>query len=240
MLKLSVIVPAFNEERTIAEILRRVKAVPLEPLGVDAEIIVVDDGSVDGTAVRAGSVPGVTVIEAPRNRGKGAAVRLGLERAKGDYVIIQDADLEYDPEDYPRLLRPLLDGTATVVYGSRVLGLDPPGGRGLLRKHRDAYWLAYVGARIVTGLTNLLFSTRLTDEPTCYKCFAADVIRSISIESDGFAWEPEVTAKIARRGIPIVEVPISYDPRSFEDGKKVGWKDGIQAVWTLVKYRIAR
>lgn len=237
-LKLSIVVPAYNEERTIGELLQLVRAVDLSALGVSKQIIVVSDGSTDATVAIARSQPGVEVIECPVNRGKGAATRRGIEHADGDIIIIQDADLEYDPEDYRTILGPLLDGQAEVVYGSRILGFEQQYGRGKTPRHQKAYRMAFFGGRVVTKFTNLLYGTRLTDEPTCYKCFRADLIKRVTIENDRFNWEPEVTAKIIRQGIGIMEVPISYRPRSFEDGKKIGWRDGLSALWTLVRYRI--
>jgi glycosyltransferase involved in cell wall biosynthesis len=236
--KLSIIVPAYNEERTIAAMLAEVRKVDLARLGLEREIIVVSDGSKDATADIARREPDVEVIAYSPNRGKGAAVREGIQRARGDIIIIQDADLEYDPQDYLVVLPPILEGRAKVVYGSRIRGFEKQFGPSFSRRHDGAYRTAYLGGRIVTLFTNLLYGCRLTDEPTCYKCFRADVIKPITIESDRFDWEPEVTAKILRSGIEIVEVPISYRPRSFEEGKKIGVKDGVTALWTLARYRL--
>jgi len=224
-LRLSVIVPVYNEARTIAELMRRVRAVP-----VSKEIIVVDDCSTDGShAILEGLAgEGIRVIHHERNMGKGAAIRTGLSHATGDCVIFQDADLEYDPMDYPKLLAPIARGEAPVVYGSRFMGES----RGMLSLHR---W----GNKFLTRLTNLLYNSDLTDMETCYKCFRTEVIRSITIESDRFQIEPEVTAKVLKQGLRIVEVPISYAGRSFHEGKKITWRDGLSAVWTLFKHRLA-
>ena len=239
-MKLSIIVPAFNEARTIAALLEAVRAVDLGRLGLEREILVVSDGSTDGSAAVARGQAGVAVHEYHPNRGKGAAVRYGIEHASGDLILIQDADLEYNPQDYLALLPPLCEGRAQVVYGSRLLGYEKQFGKGSVRRHPGAYRSAYLGGRVVTGFTNLLYGTHLTDAPTCYKCFRSDVIRAITIEHDRFDWEQEVTAKIVRSGIEIFEVPISYRPRSFAAGKKIGVRDGLSALWTLARYRTWR
>ncbi len=224
-IRLSVVVPVYNEEQTIAELIRRVQAAP-----VQREIIVVDDCSTDGSRAILDRLAGedLRVIHHARNMGKGAAIRTGLRHATGDCVIFQDADLEYDPMDYPKLLAPIARGEAQVVYGSRFMGKH----QGMLSLHR---W----GNKFLTGLTNLLYNAKLTDMETCYKCFRADIIRSITIESDRFQLEPEITAKILKKGIPILEVPISYAGRTFHEGKKITWRDGFSAIWTLLKHRIA-
>ncbi len=239
-MKLSVVVPAFNEARTIRALLEAVERVDLRGLGLDREILVISDGSADGTADIARGHAGAKVFEYQPNRGKGAAVRHGIAQATGDIILIQDADLEYDPEDYLTLLPPLCEGRAQVVYGSRLRGFEKQFGRNKIRRHPGAYRSAYLGGRLVTEFTNLVYGTRLTDVPTCYKCFRTDVIRAISIEHDRFEWEPEVTAKILRSGIEIHEVPITYRPRSFDEGKKIGVRDGLTALWTLARYRAWR
>jgi len=238
MKKLSIIIPAYNEEKTIAEVINRIKKVDLKKQFIEKEIIVVDDGSKDNTSNKVSAIKGVKLFNQVSNQGKGAAIRRGIKESTGDIVLVQDADLEYDPEDYSSLIQPILDGRAQVVYGSRFLGSKNKGNRILSRKHKNAYSLAYMGAQIVTFATNILFGTRITDEPTCYKCFKAEVIKSIRIRGNRFNWEPEVTAKVAKKGIKIYEVPIFYNPRSFEEGKKINWRDGVQAIWTLLKYKI--
>ena len=227
MSKLSVVIPVFNEARTIREIVARVRAVPL-----DMELIIVDDCSTDGTpaALRDfASLADVVVVRHDRNRGKGAALRTGFAAASGDMVAVQDADLEYDPAELPRLVRPILDGKADVVYGSRFVGGD---------SHRVLYFWHSVGNRVLTLLSNIFTNLNLTDMETCYKVFRREIIQGITLEEDRFGFEPEVTAKIA--SIPkcrIYEVGISYAGRTYEEGKKIGLKDGVRAVWCIWKYR---
>ena len=227
-MKLSVIIPCFNERSTILTVLERVQRVDLAK-----EIIVVDDGSSDGTREILGGLngqfPDVRVHFHPRNRGKGAAVRTGFAQATGDIVIIQDADLEYDPNDYAAVVAPIVAGRAEVVYGSRNL-----------RPNRCSYLTFYWGGRLVTWITNLLFGSRLTDEPTCYKALRRGVIEGLQLRATGFELCPELTAKVLRRGYRIHEVPISYQPRSREAGKKIRARDGLIAIWTLVRYRFLR
>jgi len=226
-MKLSVIMPVYNERTTIAEIVRRVLAVELPK-----ELIIVDDGSTDGTRELLRQIPAevATVLFHERNLGKGAAIRTALERVTGEIVIIQDADLECDPNDYPALVRPIVEGTASVVFGSRVLRPDNP----------RLYLSFYLGGRLLSLIANLLYGIRITDEPCCYKVFRREVIKGLSLECRRFEFDPEVTAKIARRGIPIYEVPIRYTPRTIAEGKKMSWTDGLYAVWILVKYRFGR
>ena len=222
---LTVIVPVFNERNTVAEILRRMRAVELP---VDLEIVVVNDASSDGTDKVLTTLEDSTVrvLNHPTNKGKGAAIRTGLQHARGDLLLIQDADLEYDPEDWPRLLSPLLRGKARVVYGSRFTG-----------ERKNMLFWHWIGNRFLSFATNLLYNTTLSDMETCYKLFDRAVLDGITIESDRFEFEPEITAKLLRRGHRIYEVPISYAGREFDEGKKITWKDGFGALFTLVKYR---
>ncbi len=225
---LSVIVPVFNERTTLTEIVRRMRAVDLP---VDREIIIVDDGSSDGTdkVLSALEDSTVHVLRHAGNKGKGAAIRTGLGVVRGDLVLIQDADLEYDPEDWPKLLNPVLRGKALVVYGSRFTG----------ERKNMLYW-HWVGNRFLSLVTNVLYNTTLSDMETCYKLFDRTVIEGITIRSDRFDFEPEITAKVLRRGYRIYEVPISYNGREFDEGKKITWRDGIGALKALVKYRFVR
>ena len=225
---LSVIVPVFNERNTVAEILRRMRLVELP---VALEVVVVDDASSDGTdkVLAALEDSTVRVIRHRANSGKGAAIRTGLEHARGDLLLIQDADLEYDPEDWPRLLAPLLKGKARVVYGSRFTG-----------ERKDMLPLHWIGNRFLSLVTNVLYGTTLSDMETCYKLFDRGILAGIEIESDRFEFEPEITAKVLRRGHRIYEVPISYAGREYHEGKKITWRDGFSALWTLMKYRFRR
>ena len=225
---LSVIMPVYNERSTVGEMIRRVRAVEL-PLAL--ELIVVDDGSTDGSdkVLAALGDSTVRVITHEQNRGKGAAVRTGLSAARGDLVIIQDADLEYDPLDWQRMLDPVFKYKATVVYGNRFTGER----RNMLPSH-------WVGNRLLVLLTNLLYSSTLSDMETCYKLFDRRVLDGIELESDRFDIEPEITAKVLRSGHRIYEVPISYAGREISDGKKITWRDGIVAVVTLLRYRLRR
>ena len=226
---LSIIVPAFNEIATIDEILRRVDAVPIDG---GKEIIVVDDGSTDGTRERLaewGERPGFRVILHPKNRGKGAALRTGFGAARGRVTLIQDADLEYDPAEYPRLLEPILDGRADVVYGSRFLGGGPT---------RVLFFWHMVGNSVLTLYSNMLTNLNLTDMETCYKVFRREVLAAFTLATDRFGFEPEVTAKVAKGGFRVYEVPISYSGRDYKEGKKITWKDGIAALWHIAKFNL--
>jgi len=227
--KLSVIVPVYNERNTVVEVLRRMRAVEL-PDGIDREIIVVDDGSDDGTRDVLNQLRDSTVriLAHPGNRGKGAAVRTGIDVASGDYVLIQDADLEYDPEDWPKLIAPVIRGRAQVVYGSRFTG-----------ERRNMLFLHWIGNRMLSFVTNVLYNTTLSDMETCYKLVDRELLCSLGLRANRFDLEPEITAKILKRRIRIYEVPISYTGREFDEGKKITWRDGFAALWTLAKYRFA-
>jgi glycosyltransferase involved in cell wall biosynthesis len=222
---LSVIVPVFNERTTLNEIVRRMRAVEIP---MDREIIIVDDGSDDGSdkILSALQDSTVRVLRHPGNRGKGSAIRSGLEVVRGDLVLIQDADLEYDPEDWPKLLNPILRGRAKVVYGSRFTG-----------ERKNMLFWHWIGNRFLSLVTNVLYNTTISDMETCYKLFDRSVLDGITLRAERFDFEPEVTAKVLRRGYRVYEVPISYNGREFDEGKKITWKDGFGALRTLVKYR---
>jgi glycosyltransferase involved in cell wall biosynthesis len=228
-MRLSIIVPAYNERAFIREILARVDRVDLP--GIDKEIIVVDDGSTDGTAelLRQEAEGGRRVLFHEVNRGKGAAIRTGLAATSGDIILIQDADLEYSPRDYPVLLQPILDGDADVVYGTRFKG-----GGGA---QRVLYFWHSVGNRMLTTMSNMLSDLNLTDMETCYKVFRAEVIKGIDLRSERFGFEPEITMKVARKRWRVYEVPISYRGRTYEEGKKIGFKDGVSAFWVMLRAR---
>ena len=220
---LSVVMPVYNERTTIEEIVRRVLAVPLR-----IELIVVDDGSTDGTSEMLDSLQRelkFTLLR-QKNAGKGAALRAGFAAVTGDLLVVQDADLEYSPEEYPELIELICDGKADVVYGSRFLG-----------RHRAFLFAHYVGNKFLTLATNVLYNTMLTDMETCYKAMRTDVIKSMTLKSDGFGVEPELTAKIFKRGYRVYEVPITYAGRNYDQGKKITWTAGFVALWVLVKYR---
>ncbi len=229
-MKLSVVIPVFNEASTIEDVLDRVLEVPVK--GVEKEIVIVDDASTDGTPeVLAGldGRDGVRVLTHQVNRGKGAALATGFAAATGDVILIQDADLEYDPSEYPKLLQPILDDRADVVYGSRFAGSEA---------HRVLYFWHSVGNRFLTLLSNAFTNLNLSDMETCYKVFRREVLENLEIEEARFGFEPEITAKIASRQWRLYEVGISYHGRTYEEGKKIGWRDGIRAIWFIHKYNL--
>ncbi len=226
-MKLSVIIPVYNELTTIEEILRRVEAV-----GLANEIVIVDDGSSDGTRSLLQEItathPKINLILHAKNQGKGAAVRTGIDAAEGDLLLIQDADLEYDPRDYPALLKPIEEGLSDVVYGSRFLGAP----------RRSTMFWHMVANKLLTLMTNILFNSILSDMETGYKLFRREILADIPLRSKRFDFEPEITAKLLKRKVSIFEVPITFNPREYSEGKKIGLKDAFEAIWTLLKYRI--
>jgi glycosyltransferase involved in cell wall biosynthesis len=226
----TIVIPCYNERGTILQIIGRVQASRVEP----REIVVVDDGSTDGTREllqeRAEAL-GIRVVHQSRNAGKGAALRAGFAAARGAIVIVQDADLEYDPDDYPRLLKPILDGKADVVFGSRFLTGE---------SHRVLYYWHSLGNRFLTFLSNACTNLNLTDMEAGYKVFRTEVLRRIELREDRFGFEPEITAKVARLGCRVYEVGISYAGRTYEEGKKIGWRDGLWAIWCILKYNLFR
>lgn len=221
-MKLSIIIPVYNEPKTIGEIIRQVKTVK----SLDKEIIVVDDGSTDETAKVIKDIRDITVIKHKVNQGKGAAIRTGIAEASGDFVMVQDADLEYDPQDILSMIKPIVQGKAEVVYGSRFTG-----------PRRNMFFWHWMGNQFLTLVTNILYNTTLSDMETCYKLAPLKLIKSLGLRAKRFEFEPEVTAKILKKGIRIWEVPISYAGREYREGKKITWHDGIPALWTLLKYR---
>ena len=227
-MKLTIVIPIYNEKDTLEELCQRVAAVDLGE--IEKEIILVDDGSTDGThdILKKFEDEGYRVIYQEKNQGKGAALRIGFEQATGDIVIVQDADLEYDPTEYPKILQPIIDGRADVVYGSRFVG-DAP--------HRVLFFWHYLGNRFLTLLSNMCTNLNLTDMETCYKAFRREIIQQVNIRENRFGFEPEITAKVARMKVRIYEVGISYFGRTYEEGKKIGWKDGVRAFWCIIKYR---
>ncbi len=226
---ISIVVPVFNESRTVASVIERLFAIDLP---APREILVVNDGSTDGTREVLDQLverPELRIIHAEKNGGKGSAIRIGFARASGTIVAIQDADLELDPAQLADLVKPILDGRTRVVYGSRFLAGRP-----------DAPWLSIAANQTLTGVTNVLFGGRLTDMETCYKVMAADIAKSLNLESNRFDIEPEITAKLLRAGHSILELPIRFEPRSRAQGKKIGWRDGVRAIQVLLKYRFTK
>jgi len=225
---LSIIIPVFNEKKTISEILNRIGQIDLAQIGFEKEIIIVDDGSTDGTTdILKKTEKKYKVIYQYKNLGKGTAIRTALKEVSGDYVIIQDADLEYDPRDYKKLLDCALKNNAKVVYGSRRMGSEK----------KFSHWSYYLGGIFLNWAANIICGINITDESTCYKLFKTDFLKSIPLESKRFEFCSEVTAKVAKRGVKIYEVSIHYYPRHVEEGKKIRWKDGILALFTLIKYK---
>jgi glycosyltransferase involved in cell wall biosynthesis len=227
---LSVVIPVYNERDTLEELVSRVRAVPIRK-----EVILVDDGSTDGTRDLLPVLEtqdDIRVFYHEANQGKGAALRTGFNQAKGNVVVVQDADLEYDPNEYPRLIQPILEGKADVVYGSRFIG----------ESHRVLYFWHYLGNRFVTTLSNMFTNLNLTDMETCYKVFRREVIQEVAprLKQNRFGFEPEITAKIARqRDVRVYEIPISYSGRTYDQGKKITWRDGISAIWHIIRYSVA-
>lgn len=220
-MKTSIIIPVYNEEKTVEEIIKRVKK-----LKIKKEIIVVDDGSTDNSYKIIKKIKGIKIIRNKPNMGKGAAIRYALEQVTGDIVLIQDADLELNPEEIPKIIQPIITGKAKVVYGSRNL-----------YKEQRKFTLFYLGGTFITFMTNLLYDTNLSDEPCGFKCFQTKVIKSINIANNGFEFEPEITAKLSKKGIKIYEVPVHATARTKEQGKKLGYLDGFKALWVLIKYK---
>lgn len=231
MVKLSVVIPAYNEAQTISQVIAKIRGVSLD--GMDKEIIIVDDCSTDGTREEVSkyqSSRDVRVLYHQRNLGKGAALRSGFKAVTGDFVVIQDADLEYDPQDYPRLLKPLAEGRADVVYGSRFSGPGP---------HRILFFWHYLANRLLTGLSNIMTNLNLTDMETGYKAFRSEILREIQLKEDRFGFDPEFTARVSRLKSRIFEVGISYFGRTYAEGKKISWRDGFTVAWCIIKYNLS-
>lgn len=230
--KLSVVIPAYNEERSLSGVVERVRRA--DTAGLELEIVVVDDGSKDGTAAVLRSIPGVTAVFRERNGGKGAALKSGFAAASGDVLLIQDADLEYDPGDYAVVLKPILEGRADAVLGSRFVHERP---QFFFGKPRSPFFTHYIGNITITGLTNILFGQSFTDYEGCYKAFTKEAVASVSVSADGFEFDNELVCRLLRRGARFCEVPIRYSPRSYEDGKKITWKDGMRILFTIIRCR---
>ncbi|MEP7236111.1 MAG: glycosyltransferase family 2 protein [Ignavibacteriota bacterium] len=233
---LSIIIPVYNEERSIAELIRTVRKIDLASIGIEKQLIIVNDASSDNThqaLLEFEGQPDIRIFTHPENRGKGAALRTGFAVATGDITIVQDADMEYDPSEYPKVLKPILDGKADVVFGSRFVGGEA---------HRVLYYWHSIGNKFLTWLSNMFSNLNLTDMETCYKAFRIEVLRQLTIEENRFGFEPEITAKVARlaqtQNIRIFEVGISYNGRTYAEGKKIGWKDGFSAIRCIIKYNL--
>jgi glycosyltransferase involved in cell wall biosynthesis len=225
-MKLSIVIPVYNEKNTVKNVIRRVQEVDA---GMEKEIIIVDDGSNDGTQeiLKNMNQPNVKVVFHSKNQGKGAALHTGFAKAQGDIILIQDADLEYDPKEYTRLLKPILDGRADAVYGSRFLG----------GPHRVLFFWHYIGNKFLTTLSNMLSNLNLSDMETCYKVFKKEILDRITLKSKRFGFEPEITIKLAKQKARIYEVPISYSGRDYSEGKKIGWKDGLAAIFHIIRFK---
>lgn len=231
-MKLSIVIPAYNEEATIERVIRRVQDVDLG--AIEKEIIVVNDGSRDGTERILRGLTGIRHLAHERNRGKGAALTTGFRAATGDIILIQDADLEYDPQDYAAVIRPILEGRADAVMGSRFILYRLT----LFGKRRSPYLLHYLGNRLITAVTNLLYGQRFTDYEGCYKAFRRDVVAATPVTATGFEFDNELMCKLFRKGARVVEVPIRYAPRTYQSGKKITWRHGLVILWTIIKWRI--
>lgn len=233
-MKLSIIIPVYNEEATIQEIISRIKAVKIQ--GMKKEIIIVDDGSNDSTPKILTNVSGCKKLVHKQNLGKGAAIKTGLKHATGDIIMIQDADLEYNPEQIPMIISPIMEGKTSVVYGSRFLNRDMH----VIGKNKVILPHHFFGNKLLTKLTNVLYRTNITDMETGYKIFSKNILKNININADRFDFEPEITAKIAKKGKLIFELPIEFHPRTPEEGKKISWKDGMYAIYILLKYKLLK
>ncbi len=231
-MRLSVVIPAHNERGTIEAVVRRVQAVNLGP--IEKEIIVVDDGSRDGTTEILKELSGIRRISHERNAGKGAAVMTGFQAATGDILLVQDADLEYDPNDYPTVIRPIVEGTSDVVMGSRFILYRPK----FFGKRRSPYLSHYIGNILITSITNLLYGKRFTDYEGCYKAFTREILASTPVGAKGFEFDNELVCKLMRKGTRIVEVPIHYTPRTYAHGKQITWRHGLIILWTIMKWRV--
>ncbi|HNX69528.1 MAG TPA: glycosyltransferase family 2 protein [Candidatus Omnitrophota bacterium] len=229
--KFSVIIAAYNEEATIAEVIRRVRAATVP--GLEQEIVVVDDGSKDRTAEILRGIPGIVALFHERNLGKGGALRTGIAHATGDILLLQDADLEYNPEDYPVLVRPIIEGRTELVLGSRFLYRGPR----FFTRNGDPFFSHYVGNKLIVGITNLLYGQKVSDYEGCYKAFTRDLRQRVNVHANGFEFDNELICKSLRLGYRLTEVPIQYRPRLYSEGKKISWRDGLRMLWTIVKWR---